>query len=153
VSNPSPIPAEAATATGAGHLPVVVATAVAAAFAPFPTETIPPEPIKTVHLPYERATMLANLPRGRWSEGGTPAAFTGMIAALPSAVDALIHACKRSPFSLEGFELVQLLICFGFLVWLIVSLFYSLRGKTSLEYLNELYPPPKANPNAANTTQ
>jgi hypothetical protein len=139
VSNIAPdIPGTAVAATGAeGDLPIIGGEA--AALAPFPTETIPPAPIRTVNLPYERAAMLANAPRSKWSEG-TLAAFTGMIAALPSAADAFMHACARNPFSLEFFETIQIMIWFGFFVWMIVSLVSSQFKKTSTQYLDELYP-------------
>lgn len=144
MSNIAPgIPGNAVAATGAeGDLPVIGGEAAALAPA-FPTEAIPPKPIRTVNLPYERAVMLANAPRSKWSES-TSAALTGMVAALPSAFDAFIHACVRSPFSVEGFELVQILIFAVFLVWLVVSLINSRIEKTSLEYLGELYPSPPA---------
>jgi hypothetical protein len=70
-------------------------------------DVIPPQPIKTLHLPFERALMLATLPRKKWDEL-TWAAFTGAAAALPSAIDAFIHAYHRKPFALEAFETVQL---------------------------------------------
>jgi hypothetical protein len=107
-----------------------------------PVDAVTPQPIKTLNLPFERALMLATMPRKKWDEL-TWAAFTGAAAALPSAVDAFIHAYKRNPFALEAFETVQVLIFFGFVVWFI-SLFFSRHEQTSLEYLRELYslPPP-----------
>ena len=104
---------------------------------PFPMENIPSQPVQILHLPIERAQMLAALPRGKWSEGSSQA-LTGFLAALPSAIDAINHGRARFPFSLEGFEIFQLLICFGCLVWLGISLTYTLREKTSSEYFGEL---------------
>jgi hypothetical protein len=60
----------------------------------------------------------------------------GFDAGLPSAIRG---SRERSHFSLEAFETVQVLICVGFLVWLIVSLLSSRREKGSVDYLNELY--------------
>jgi hypothetical protein len=104
-----------------------------------PQDSIPPEPIRTLTLPYERARMLATMPQSKWSES-TKAAFTGMVAALPSAIDALIHAGQRKSFALEGFEIVEVLVCFAFVIWLIVSLITSRIHQTSIEHLEELYP-------------
>ena len=99
------------------------------------------EPARTLNLPYESARRLANLPRIKYHKESTAAAFAGAIAALPSAIDAVLHAVRRHPFGLEIFETIQVLICFGFLVWLFVSLMYSREEKTSAEYLDELYGP------------
>jgi hypothetical protein len=82
--------------------------------------------------------MLATAPRGKWPEGAWAAA-TGAIAALPSACDALIHGLRRTPFSLEWFESIQIGILLVSIVWMVASLFYSQRQKTSLEYLENLY--------------
>ena len=99
------------------------------------------ETARTIHLPYESARRLAMLPRIKYYNESTAAAFAGTIAALPSATNAILHAVKRNTFGLEIFETIQVLICFGFLVWLIVSLMYSRREKTSAEYLDELCGP------------
>src|SRR5262245_15443017 len=99
------------------------------------------EPKASVPMPYKSARRLASLPRTKYHNESTAAAFAGMIAALPSAINAVIHAAKRSTFGLEIFEMIQVLICFGFLAWLIVSLMYSREEKTSAEYLAELYEP------------
>jgi hypothetical protein len=117
---------------------------IAAGGTPFPQDAITPQPLRILPLPYERARALAMLPRSKWSEG-TKAAFAGAIAALPSAIDALIHACGRKPFSLEAFETIQVLLFFGFLVWLVISFITSRIDQTSLEYLGALYPNPSHN--------
>jgi|SRR6516162_3343860 len=96
---------------------------------------------RTRHLPYESARMLAILPRVKYYNESTAAAFAGTIAALPSAANAVLHASQRNPFGLEIFETIQLLIFFGFLVWLVASLMYSREEKTSTEYLEEVYGP------------
>jgi hypothetical protein len=131
IAEPQP-QSEAITSEGVGSGGQVV---------PIPQEPIPPKPLRTLNLPYERAHMLAMLPRKKWDEL-TWGAFTGAAAALPSAIDALVHAWKRTPFGLEAFETFQVLIFFGFSVWFIVSFLYSQRERTSQEYLNELYGPP-----------
>ena len=92
-------------------------------------------------LPYGSARMLANLPRTRYYNESTAAALAGTIAALLSAGSALLHAAQRSSFGLEIFETIQVLIFFGFLVWLVASLMYSREEKTSTEHLEELYGP------------
>jgi hypothetical protein len=99
------------------------------------------EPVRTLHLPYESARMLAILPRTRYYDESTAAAFAGTIAALPSAANAIFHATQRNTFGLEIFETVQVLIFFGFLVWLFAILMYSREEKTAGEYLHELYGP------------
>ena len=104
--------------------------------APVPTSS---EPARTLQLPYESARRLAILPRIKYYNESTAAAFAGTIAALPSATNAVLHAVNRNTFGLEIFETVQVLICFGFLVWLLASLMYSREEKTSAEYLDELY--------------
>ena len=93
--------------------------------------------------------MLAVLPRTRYYNESTAAAFAGTIAALPSAVSAVVHAAQRNIFGLEIFETIQVLIFFGFLVWLFVSLLYSRQEKTAGEYLDELY---RTSSNAADET-
>jgi len=103
--------------------------------------SISSEPARTLHLPYESARMLAILPRSRYYNESTAAAFAGTIAALPSAANAVLHATQRNTFGLEIFETIQVLIFFGFLVWLFASLMYSREEKTSGEYLDELYGP------------
>ena len=110
--------------------------------APVPTSS---EPARALNLPYESARRLAILPRIKYYNESTAAAFAGTIAALPSATNAIRHAVQRNTFGLEIFETVQVLICFGFLVWLFVSQMYSREEKTSAAYLDELYGP-KANP-------
>ena len=85
--------------------------------------------------------MLANLPRTKYYNESTAAALAGTIAALPSAGNALLHAAQRNTFGLEIFETIQVLIFFGFLVWLFASLMYAREDKTSAEYLDELYGP------------
>jgi hypothetical protein len=107
------------------------------------------EPVRMLHLPYESARRLAMLPRIKYYNESTAAAFAGTVAALPSATNAVLHAVKRNTFGLEIFETIQVLICFGFLVWLIVSLMYSRQEKTSAEYLDELCGP---SGNAVNRT-
>ena len=97
---------------------------------------------RTRHLPYESARMLAILPRVKYYNESTAAAFAGTLAALPSAANAVLHAAQRSTFGLEIFETIQVLIFFGFLVWLVASLMYSREEKTSTEYLEEVYGPP-----------
>jgi hypothetical protein len=90
--------------------------------APVPTSS---EPARTLQLPYESARRLAILPRIKYYNESTAAAFAGTIAALPSATNAVRHAVQRNTFGLEIFETIQVLICFGFLVWLFVSLMFS----------------------------
>jgi hypothetical protein len=108
------------------------------AFTPAP---ISGDPVRMTSVPYDTARMLAVLPRTRYYNESTAAAFAGTIAALPSAVNAVVHAAQRNMFGLEIFETIQLLIFFGFLVWLFASLMYSRQEKTSGEYLDELYGP------------
>ena len=99
------------------------------------------EPVRTLHLPYKSARRLALLPRTKYHRESTMAAFAGTVAALPSAINAVLHAVQRNDFGLGIFESFQVLICFGFLVWLVVSLVYSREEQTSVEYLDELYAP------------
>src|ERR1700677_4195700 len=66
----------------------------------------------------ERLQMLADLPRRKWNEY-TWAALGGMAASFPSAIDALVSSFKRTPFSMELFEVVQLIIFVAFFVWFI----------------------------------
>ncbi len=106
--------------------------------APVPASS---EPVRTLHVPYESARRLAILPRTRYYNESTAAAFAGTLAALPSAANAILHATKRTTFGLEIFETIQVLIFFGFLVWLFASLMYAREEKTSSEYLDELYGP------------
>jgi hypothetical protein len=109
----------------------------------FPSDPVPPQPIKTVHLPYERAYQLATMPRNKWDEK-TWSAFWATIASLSGAAEAIHDGLKSSPFSLGAFNAMQVLIFFGFLIWFIVSRSNLRSTKTSSEYLNELYdlPPP-----------
>jgi hypothetical protein len=107
------------------------------------------QPARPVHLPYESARMLAILPRTRYYNESAAAAFAGTIAALPSAANAVLHAAQRDTFGLEIFETIQVLIFFGFLVWLFASLMYAREDKTSGEFLDELYGP---SGNAVNKT-
>jgi hypothetical protein len=107
----------------------------------FPENQVNPEPIRTLQLPYERARMLATLPRKKWGEESW-AALTGALGASPGALDAIHKACQRPAFSLEGYEIVEVLALFGFAVWLIVAIINSIREKTASEYLAELYPQP-----------
>jgi len=104
------------------------------------------EPVQTLHIPYESARRLARLPRTKSYIETTAAAFGGTIAALPSATNAVRHALNRNTFGLEIFEIVQVLICFGCLAWLIVSLMHSRQEKTSVEYLDELRRPSSPGP-------
>jgi hypothetical protein len=133
------VPPESVTGTGTGNALLPNAAASASGLAPFPQSPVAPEPIRTLQLPYERAAMLANLPRRKFSEGAA-AALTGLAGSLPSGIEAFLKGYARNPFSLEAFETIQIVICVVFLVWLIVALFYSFRGRTSLQYLAELYP-------------
>src|SRR5262249_59196141 len=112
------------------------------------------EPVRTLHLPYKSARRLALLPRNKYHRESTAAGFAGTIAALPSAINAAIQAVQRNTFGLGIFETLQVLICFGFLVWLVVSLVYSREEQTSVEYLDELYAPSGSavNPTAASST-
>jgi hypothetical protein len=105
------------------------------------------EPVRTVNLPYESARRLSILPRIKYYNESTAAAFAGTVAAFPSAANALVRAATRQTFGLEMFETIQVLICFGFLVWLVASLLYSREEKTSAEYLDELYGPSEIPPN------
>src|SRR6516165_5462905 len=91
------------------------------------------EPVRTLSLPYDAARLLATLPRTRYYDESTSAAFAGTIAALPSAANAVVHATQRNMFGLEIFETIQVLIFFGFLVWLFVSLMYSRQEKTAAQ--------------------
>jgi hypothetical protein len=95
--------------------------------------------VRSLHLPYENARRLAILPRTKYYNESTAAAFAGTLAALPSAANAILHAAQRNTFGLEVFETIQVLIFFGFLVWLFASLMYSREEKSSAEYLDELY--------------
>jgi len=105
----------------------------------FPIDQVTPKPLKTVQLPYERAYMLATLPRQKWDEK-TWAAASGAIAALPSAVDAVLSGFHdKEPYSLGAFQIVQVLIFFGFAVWFLSTRVSAKEIKTSGEYLNELY--------------
>ncbi len=89
--------------------------------------------------------MLATLPRKKWGEESW-AALTGALGAIPGALDALHMAGSRPTFSLEGFEIVEILVFFGFVVWLAVAALNSIREKTAMEYLEELYPKRDAKP-------
>jgi hypothetical protein len=109
------------------------------AYEPNAPVPISSETARSLHLPYESARRLALLPRTKYYNESTAAAFAGTIAALPSAGNAILHGAQRNAFSLEIFEIIQVLIFFGFLVWLFVSLMYSREEKSSAEYLNELY--------------
>lgn len=82
--------------------------------------------------------MLAGAPRKRWSEH-TEAALAGLLAALPSAADAIRDAIDRKPISFEPFELVQILIFFGFIVWFITCIVGNRDVKTADDYLREFY--------------
>jgi hypothetical protein len=62
------------------------------------------EPVRSLHLPYESARRLAILPRTKYYNESTAAAFAGTIAALPSASNAVLHAAQRNAFGLEIFE-------------------------------------------------
>jgi hypothetical protein len=103
--------------------------------------SIPSEAVRTLHLPYESARRLTMLPRTKSYNESAAAAFAGTIAALPTAINAVLDAAKRNTFGLEIFEIFQVLICFGCLAWLIVSLMHSRKEKTSVEYLDELRRP------------
>jgi hypothetical protein len=97
---------------------------------------IPPRAIMRHHLSDEVAHMLATLPRKNWDET-TWAAFGGTLAAAPSAIDALLKGFSRHPFSLEWFEIIQVMILVGFLVWFFAR--KRQKGeKTSVELLEEL---------------
>src|SRR5262249_49474523 len=106
-----------------------------------PKVPVAAEPAPTRHLPYHSARLLPILPRVKFYNESTAAAFAGTLAALPSAANAVLHAAERSTFGLEIFETIQVLIFFGFLVWLVASLMYSREEKTSTEHLEELYGP------------
>jgi hypothetical protein len=134
----SQAPPESAMASGAENAPLPNSGASAGALAPFPTEAVPPQPIKTVNLPFERAQMLATLPRKKWDEW-TWAALGGAVAAFPSAIDAIISAYQATPVSFRIFQTIQIVIFGGFLVWFFVSRAYSKGTQTTAEYLNELY--------------
>jgi len=99
------------------------------------------EPVRTLQLPYESARRLSLLPRTKYHNESSAAALAGTVAALPSAGHAVLHVFQRNTFALEGFEIIQVAIFFGFLVWLLVSLMYSREEKSSGEYLDELYGP------------
>lgn len=88
-------------------------------------------------MPYERAFMLATMPRKKWSEN-TWAAFWAALAALPGAAEAIHSGVGKTPFQLGAFEMVQVVVFVGFFVWFVVSRL-TFREKTATEYLNELY--------------
>jgi hypothetical protein len=124
------------------NLPILSAEGGASAISGFPSEIVAPQPIKIVNLPYERAHVLATLPRRKWDEW-TWAALGGAIAACPSAADAIIVAFKTPPVSFGIFQTIQISIFVGFLVWFFVSRAYSKGSKTAAEYLYELYSLPQ----------
>jgi hypothetical protein len=99
-------------------------------------EDILPRPVKRHHINDDVAEMLATLPRKRWDES-TWAALGGAAAAFPSAADALHSAYERTPFSLHAFELVQVTIFLGFLIWFFARQ-RSKGEKTSGKLLEEL---------------
>jgi hypothetical protein len=110
---------------------------------PFPQDSVVPQPIRILPMPFERARELATLPRKKWGEESW-AALTGALGASAGGLDAIHKAYVRPTFSIEGFEVVEVLVFFGFLVWLLISVINAVREKTALEYLAELYPdPPK----------
>jgi len=106
----------------------------------FPILDIPPKPTEILHLPFERAQMLATLPRasGRLNEFFW-AALTGLLGASPGASEAVHAALAREPIALSLFESIEVgaaLIFFTLMLTAIIQ--RRLNGKTSLEYLDEL---------------
>lgn len=97
-----------------------------------------PKPRVFKDLAYEHAHMLATMPRRKVTELYDGAAFGGAVAALPSALDAFVAACRRSPFAVEWFELLQILIFFGFTLWFVIKILGRVGQQTSGEYLAEL---------------
>jgi hypothetical protein len=101
-----------------------------------PVVDIKPRTVKRHHINDDVAEMLATLPRKRWDES-TWAAFGGAVAALPSAAEAIHAGYEREPFSLHGFEIVQVMIFIGFFIWFLARR-GSKKEKTSTDLLNEL---------------
>jgi hypothetical protein len=141
---PAVVP-DADAATRGPLLPVAVvaskdSSVQAASSAAWPApdvEDIPPRPIKRHHISDEIAEMLATLPRNKWDDPTSAAALGGAAASLPSAVDALISAVQRQPFSLQLFESIQVAIFLCFAVWFLARK-RSKKGKTSADLLEEL---------------
>ncbi len=105
-------------------------------------EKVPPQPTLVAQVPFERAAMLAAAPRKRWGEH-TDAAVSGLLAALPSAIDACVSGLQRKAASFEPFEVVQIIIFVGFGVWCLVCAFGGGTGKTADQILRELYKLPE----------
>ena len=63
-----------------------------------PKGPVAAELARTRHLPYESARMLAILPRVKYYNESTAAAFAGTIAALPSAANSV----RADPALLDG---------------------------------------------------
>ena len=118
--------------TGLTDAPPAVATLYGSAWLSPDIEGVRPQPIKIHQVTDERLQMLADLPRRKWNEY-TWAALGGMAASFPSAIDALVSSFKRTPFSMEWFEVVQLIIFVAFFVWFISQ--RTVAEKTSGELL------------------
>jgi hypothetical protein len=104
----------------------------------FPTADIPPKPSEILHLPIERAQMLATFPRSKWGEFYW-AALTGFLGALPGAAQAIYDAYfKPQATGLTLFGLLMVSGAIVFLTLLIRGILANRGAKTSLEFLDEL---------------
>lgn len=111
----------------------------------FPTDDIPPHPVRSLRIPFERAHMLATLPRSRLSELVT-ASFIGFLASLPGGWDGLHQAffkIPREPLALYSF--LEMSVSLALLILTVSGLFARIGHQTSLQYLASLY---DANPGA-----
>jgi hypothetical protein len=109
--------------------------------AKFPQENIEPRLLRVLNLPFERAEMLATLPRSRLGDLFWPA-ITGVCGAAPGAARDLYEAFFEIPQKgLMPYATLEVCALIVFLVLLAVSLISRVRSQTSLEYLNTHYPP------------
>ena len=119
---------------------------------PIQIDEIPPAPIRTVPMPWERAHMLATLPRSRLSDMFWPA-ITGLAGSASGTLDAIEQALKFTQkaseqnqiyYGINIYGMINLATTIIFFTLLIVSLFASWWVKTSSQYLNEIYNPSNA---------
>ena len=107
----------------------------------FPIEDVPPAPIRSLRLAFERAHMLATLPRSKLGELFT-ASFVGAVASLPGAWDGLHQAFLKTPREpILLFSQLEMVVPVILLTLAVFSVLSSREKKTSLQYLAELYPP------------
>lgn len=121
---PNPIPGPGQAGMGGGS--------------PFPAVDIPVKPSQILHIPLERAHMLATLPRGKWGEF-TWAAFSGLVGAAPSGAEALHTAFwGTSPQGLSWFGAVQVGLTVVFLTLFLTAIRQRIATQSSAAYLEWL---------------